>query len=188
MVSVAEAGGLGHAATAADLAARPGCGLRAGAQLARSIGGQMVFDPAALPPVRSAPYAGGCSARWARCRCAKLELVRCGLRVDPARSAHRRLGGPLGGFDDRAAGHQRRRRAPSNVDQHHPAPAGVTAHVEGVTQTLVSAGYRGWCQLGGGLEVLGARLASPADGPRVAEEALELAMALQCRAARWTCC
>ncbi len=55
----------------------------------------------------------------------------------------------------------------------------ATAHVNGVTQTRSSAGqYNGFCQQGG-LEVLdrsGFRL----DGPRVAQEAIELCMAPAC--------
>lgn len=55
----------------------------------------------------------------------------------------------------------------------------VTAEVDGVTQTRSSAGqYNGFCQQGG-LEVL-TRAHFEDDGPRVAHEALQLAMAPVC--------
>lgn len=55
----------------------------------------------------------------------------------------------------------------------------ATAHANGVTQTRSSAGqYNGFCQQGG-LEVL-ARAGFQDDGPRVAREAIELALAPQC--------
>ncbi len=55
----------------------------------------------------------------------------------------------------------------------------ATAQVAGVTQTRSSAGqYNGFCQQGG-LEVL-ARAGFETDGPRVAHEAIELAMAAPC--------
>jgi len=55
----------------------------------------------------------------------------------------------------------------------------ATAQVGGVTQTRSSAGqYNGFCQQGG-LEVL-ARARFHEDGPRVAREAIELALAPQC--------
>ena len=55
----------------------------------------------------------------------------------------------------------------------------ATATVNGVTQTRSAHGqYNGFCQQGG-LEVLD-RAAFATDGPRVAREALELAMAPQC--------
>ena len=55
----------------------------------------------------------------------------------------------------------------------------ATAHANGVTQTRSSAGqYNGFCQQGG-LEVL-ERAGFQSDGPRVAREAVELALAPQC--------
>ncbi|MFG5409960.1 TldD/PmbA family protein [Piscinibacter sakaiensis] len=55
----------------------------------------------------------------------------------------------------------------------------ATAQVQGVTQTRSAAGqYNGFCQQGG-LEVL-ERAGFEADGPRVAQEAIELALAPPC--------
>lgn len=63
--------------------------------------------------------------------------------------------------------------------QMHTPAVQATAHAGGITQTRSSAGqYNGFCQQGG-LEVLD-RAGFRIDGPRVAEEAIELTLAPPC--------
>lgn len=181
MVSVAEAGGLGHAATADLGEAGLARAFERARSLARSAGGHMVFDPAALPPVRSrGAYDGPVERRGdALPLREKLEMVRAAcasIRRDPRIVDWE---ASLGSFETEqllvtSEGARTQQRWTCTIPHLQ-----ATAHVEGVTQTRSSAGqYNGWCQQGG-LEVL-ERARFAADGPRVADEALELAMAPQC--------
>jgi predicted Zn-dependent protease len=181
MVSVADRGGLGHAATA-DLSEQ---GLKEAFERARSlahaVAGRMVFDPAELPAVRSrGDYAGRVDRPVAGIGLReRLEIVR-------AASAATRIDARIVDWEASLTATQteqllltgdgaRNEQRWSQTIPHLQA----TAHIDGVTQTRSAAGqYNGWCQQGG-LEVL-ERAAFASDGPRVAREALELAAAPQC--------
>lgn len=181
MVSVADSGGLGHAATADLGEAGLADAFERARTLARAVAGRMVFDPAELAPVRSRGRYDGQVQRpvqtsTLRERLALLAEVSAGTRIDP-RIVDWEAGlvstqtEQLLLTSDGARNEQR---------WHQTMPhAQATAQVDGVTQTRSSAGqYNGWCQQGG-LEVL-ERAGFATEGPRVAREALELAMAPQC--------
>ena len=181
MVSVARAGGLGHAATAdlsesglADVFERAG-------RMAQAVAGRMVFDPAELPAVTAKGRYEGVVQR-------PLQAMGLGERLALLREVCAQAGGDSRIVDRQASlltvqfeqllltsdggrSEQRWCQTMPHVQ--------ATAHVAGVTQTRSSAGqYNGWCQQGG-LEVLErARFAT--EGARVAAEAIELAMAPPC--------
>ncbi|WP_127997548.1 TldD/PmbA family protein [Piscinibacter defluvii] len=181
MVSVAHAGGLGHAATADLSEAGLAQAFERARRLAQAAAGHMVFDPAELPAVRSR---GGYAGRVERPVASlplreRLEVVRAACAAIRTDSRIVDWEATLGSGEteqllitsDGARNEQRWSQTIPHLQ--------ATAHVDGVTQTRSSAGqYNGWCQQGG-LEVL-ERAAFASDGPRVAADALALAMAPQC--------
>lgn len=181
MVSVAAAGGLGHAATA-DLSESGLADAFARARaMAEAVAGRMVFDPAELPaatargrydgavqhPVKGAPLRE------------RLELLR---EVCASAASDERIVDRHASLLAVQASQLLLTSEGGRTEQHwHVTMPHVqaTAHVEGVTQTRSSAGqYNGFCQQGG-LEVL-ERARFRGEGQRVAAEALELAMAPPC--------
>lgn len=181
MVSVADRGGLGHAATADLSEAGLAQAFDRARRLAHAVAGRMVFDPAALAGVESRGRYAGRVERPADALPLRerLDIVRAACaaaRID-ARIVDWEATLSTGTTEqllitsDGARNEQRWSQTVPHLQ--------ATAHVDGVTQTRSSAGqYNGWCQQGG-LEVL-ERAAFTRDGPRVAAEALELAMAPQC--------
>ncbi len=181
MVSVAHAGGLGHAATADLSEAGLAQAFERARRLAQAAAGRMVFDPAELPAVRSrGSYAGPVERPVGTVPLReRVELVRAAcaaIRTDPRIVDWEAMlsSGETEQLLITSDGARNEQRWSQTIPHLQ-----ATAHVDGVTQTRSSAGqYNGWCQQGG-LEVL-ERAAFASDGPRVAAEALELAMAPQC--------
>jgi predicted Zn-dependent protease len=181
MVTVARGGGLGHAATADLSEAGLAAAFEQAARLADATAGFLAFDTSALP-------AGGATGRYTshveravdsqslRDRLALLSQVCAETRVDErivdwstalwSVQTEQWLIDSDGGRVE-----QRWTQTMPHVQ--------ATAQVDGVTQTRSNAGqYNGFCQQGG-LEVLD-RAAFGHDGPRVAHDAIALAMAPQC--------
>ena len=181
MVSVAHRGGLGHAATADLGEAGIAAAFNRAAALAQASAGHMVFDPALLPPARSrgrhtGPLEQPAVGASLRAKLDVLQSVSTATRVDP------RIVDWCASLWTVEAEQLFLTSDGAHIEQqwHQAMPhAQATAHVNGVTQTRSSAGqYNGFCQQGG-LEVL-ARARFSSVGPRIAGEALELAMAPQC--------
>jgi predicted Zn-dependent protease len=181
MVTVAHAGGLGHAATADLGEAGIAAAFARARALAEATAGRLAFDTAALPRVPARARHVGPLERPALSAPLRDKLQ---LLADASRSAH-----PDGRIVDWVASlwsveseqllltsdgaciEERGARTMPHLQ--------ATANVDGVTQTRSSAGqYNGFCQQGG-LEVLD-RAHFATEGPRVAAEAIELAMAPQC--------
>lgn len=181
MVTVADRGGLGYAATSDTSEAGLREAFARARDLAHAVAGHSVFDTAHLPPAtarghyrtRSEQPVSGSSLRQ---RLDLLAAVNAATRLDDRiidwsaslwtlDTEQRFVTG------DGADAHQHWQFVIPNVQ--------ATAQVKGVTQTRSAAGqYNGFCQQGG-LEVL-ERARFQADGPRVAREAIELAQAPQC--------
>jgi predicted Zn-dependent protease len=181
MVTVSRHGGLGHAATA-DLSET---GLAAAfvraAALADATAGRMAFDvDAAAPPRNRGEYSGRVirPAMTADLR-SRLELL---AEVSAATRLDERIvdwSAALWSIDtEQLLVNSDGARIEQRWSQTMPQVQ-ATAQVATVTQTRSSAGqYNGFCQQGG-LEVLDrARFAT--EGPRVAHEAIALAMAPPC--------
>ena len=181
MVTVIDRGGLGYAATADTSEAGLAAAFARARDLAHAAAGRAVFDYGRLcaqPP--RGRYASRVERPTAslglRERVDLVSAVNAATRIDP------RIVDWLATLwtldteqlfitGDGARAEQRLHQVIPNVQ--------ATATVDGVTQTRSAHGqYNGSCQQGG-LEVLErARFAT--DGPRVAREALELALAPQC--------
>ena len=180
MVTVID-GGLGYAATPDSSEAGLREAFARAASLARASVGKTVFDYATLDLPRAvgryeSPVRQPTEALSLAAKLDLLHSVNAATRIDPRIvdwsaslwSVH----------TDQLYVTSEGARAEQHWRFLTPA-AQATAHVDGVTQTRSSAGqYNGFCQQGG-LEVL-ARAGFADEGPRVAREALELAMAPQC--------
>jgi predicted Zn-dependent protease len=181
MVSVVDRGGLGYAATGDTSEAGLREAFGRARELAHAVAGRSVFDHGHLP---------GVAARGRYATRSERPVAALGLRqrldllaaVNAATRLDERIidwSASLWTLDveqrfvtgDGADTQQRWEMVIPNVQ--------ATAQAKGVTQTRSAAGqYNGYCQQGG-LEVLErARFAD--DGPRVAREAIELALAPQC--------
>jgi predicted Zn-dependent protease len=181
MVMVADRGGAGHAATGDTSEAGLREAFARARTLAHAVATQPVFDASRLAPVtatgrydtRSLRPATGAGLRE---RLDLLAAVNADTRVDE------RIvdwGASLWTIDteqrfitgDGGDARQHWQYVIPNIT--------ATAQAKGVTQTRSAAGqYNGFCQQGG-LEVLD-RAGFRHDGPRVAREAIELALAPQC--------
>ena len=181
MVTVIAGGGLGYAATSDTSVAGLKAAFARATDLAQATAGKAVFDPSQLRmPQPQGRYDSVVAQDSARMSLAdKIDLLRA------VSSATR--------VDDRIVDWQASLWT-VHVDQLHLTSDGAqaeqhwqmltpaiqaTAHVKGVTQTRSSAGqYNGFCQQGG-LEVID-RSGFRSDGPRVAQQAIELTMAPTC--------
>jgi predicted Zn-dependent protease len=181
MVTVIDRGGLGYASTADTCEAGLSAAFSRARDLAHAAAGRTVFDYGRLA---SLPHRGHYASRVEKPTASlglreRVELVRA---VNAATRIDARIVDWLATLwtldteqlfitGEGARAEQRFHQVIPNVQ--------ATATVDGVTQTRSAHGqYNGFCQQGG-LEVLErARFAT--DGPRVAREALELAMAPQC--------
>lgn len=181
MVTVVDGGGIGYAATGDASEAGLAAAFAQARELARATAGRTVFDYGSL---RRNPPQGRYASRVERPAAAtglaaKLELlsaVAAATRLDErivdwssslwtTETEQLLITGEGGRVEQRFS-----QVVPNIV---------ATACVDGVTQTRSAHGqYNGFCQQGG-LEVL-ERAQFASDGPRVAREALELAMAPQC--------
>jgi predicted Zn-dependent protease len=181
MVSVAAAGGLGHAATADLSEAGLADAFARARRMAEAVAGRMVFDPRELPAAPARGRYEGAAQRPLRStslreRIGLLREVCASARadariVDWAASLMSVEASQLLLTSDGGRTEQRWHVTMPHVQ--------ATAHVGGVTQTRSSAGqYNGFCQQGG-LEVL-ERARFALEGPRVAAEAIELATAPPC--------
>ena len=181
MVTVIDRGGLGYAATGDTSESGLAAAFEQARELAHAVAGRTVFDYGTLPGVMP-------KGRYASTveQPASSSSLRSRLDLLCAASAATRLderivdwSATLWTLDtdtllitgDGGCAEQRFSQVIPNVV--------ATASVDGVTQTRSAHGqYNGFCQQGG-LEVL-ERAQFASDGPRVATEALELAMAPQC--------
>ena len=181
MVTVADHGGLGYAASSDSSEAGLAAAFAQARGLAHASASTMLFDPALLfgRPARGS-YASRVerpsSASGLRAKLALLADANAALRLD---SDIVDSTASLWSVDTQqlffTSGGARTEQVWSFVTPQLQA----TARVHGVTQTRSSAGqYNGFCQQGG-LEVLD-RAEFHADAPRVAREALALARAGQC--------
>ncbi|RQP24656.1 TldD/PmbA family protein [Piscinibacter terrae] len=181
MVTVIDRGGMGYAATS-DLSES---GLKAAfaraTDLAHAVAGRTVFDYGQLAPVApkgryASPVEKPNASSGLKARLDLLGSTSAATRLDErivdwSATLWTIETEQLLVTGDGGSAQQRFSQVIPNVQ--------ATANVNGVTQTRSAHGqYNGFCQQGG-LEVLDrARFAT--DGPRVAREALELAMAPQC--------
>lgn len=181
MVTVSHAGGLGHAATADLSDAGVASAFARAKALAAATAGRLALDPSALPAVSARARHEGPGERpsLAAPLRDKVELLQRASRsahlddriVDWSASLWSTDTEQLFLSSDGACLEQRFVRTMPHLQ--------ATAQVDGVTQTRSSAGqYNGFCQQGG-LEVLD-RAHFATEGPRVAGEAIALAMAPQC--------
>ncbi|MBL8301522.1 MAG: TldD/PmbA family protein [Ideonella sp.] len=181
MVTVLDGGGVGHAATGDTTEAGLRAAFARARDLARAVGPHALFDHGRLPPVAARGSYTSRSDRPAdglglRDKLALLTAVNAATRLDERivdwsaslwtlETTQRFVTGD--GGDAR----QHWTYVIPNVT--------ATAQARGITQTRSAAGqYNGFCQQGG-LEVL-ERARFHDDGPRVAREAIELALAPQC--------
>ena len=181
MVTVIDRGGLGYAATSDTSDAGLAAAFAQARELAHAVAGCTVFDYGRLAPVAprgryAGPLERPVSELGIKQRLDLLAAVNAATRIDP------RIVdwfATLWTLDveqlfitgDGGCAMQRFSQVIPNVQ--------ASASVDGVTQTRSAHGqYNGFCQQGG-LEVLD-RAQFATDGPRVAREALELAMAPQC--------
>ncbi len=181
MVTVIDRGGLGYAATGDTSERGLAAAFEKARDLAHAVAGRTVFDFSALPPVDGrGDYASvverAVSGSSLRGRLELLAQLSADTRIDD------RIvdwSATLWSVDsqqlfitgDGARAEQRFSHVIPNVQ--------ATASIGGVTQTRSAHGqYNGFCQQGG-LEVL-ERACLMDDGPRVAREAIELALAPQC--------
>jgi predicted Zn-dependent protease len=181
MVTVIASGGMGYAATSDTSVAGLKVAFAHALSLAKATAGKTVFDPGTLHmPQPKGRYDSEVKQDSAGMSLTdKIDLLR-------AVSAATRV-------DDRIVDWQVSLWT-VHVDQLHITSEGAhaeqhwqmltpaiqaTAQVNGITQTRSSAGqYNGFCQQGG-LEVI-ARSGFETDGPRVAHQAIELALAPPC--------
>jgi len=181
MVTVAHGGGMGYAATPDSSDAGLRAAFAQAGALARATAGQMAFEPSALPRPAACgrfrtPVARPVAGLRLRERLDLLKAANAATRldariVDSTASLSVVETEQLFVSSDGARAEQHWSFMTPHVQ--------ATARVGGVTQTRSSAGqYNGYCQQGG-LEVLD-RAHFDGEGPRVAHEALELAMAPQC--------
>jgi predicted Zn-dependent protease len=181
MVTVIAGGGLGYAATSDTSAHGLKVAFARAQELARASAGHFVFDPRSLqmphPQGRYESIVTRDSAQMSLSD--RIELLR-------AVSADTHVDDRI--IDWQASlwtvhAHQIHITSDGALAEQHwhlltPALQ-ATAQVKGVTQTRSSAGqYNGFCQQGG-LEVID-RSGFRSDGPRVANEAIELTMAPPC--------
>ncbi|HEX6705923.1 MAG TPA: TldD/PmbA family protein [Albitalea sp.] len=181
MVTVIDRGGLGYAATSDTSDSGLAAAFAQARDLAHAVAGRTVFDYGRLPAV--APrgrYAGPVERPTATLSLKeRLDLL---ASINAATKVDERIVDWLATlwtvdteqlFITGDGG-----RAEQRFSQVVPSVQ-ASASVDGVTQTRSSHGqYNGFCQQGG-LEVL-ERAQFASDGPRVAREALELAMAPRC--------
>jgi predicted Zn-dependent protease len=181
MVSVADRGGVGYAATADLSEAGLAAAFGQATALAHATAGRMVLDPSGLPPVRARGRYRGPLERPALGAGLRERLDLLGAVCAAARTDTRIVDTlatlwsvqceQLLVTSDGACIEQQWTQTMPSVE--------ATAQVEGQTQTRSSAGqYNGFCQQGG-LEVLD-RARFAAEAPRVAREAIELALAPPC--------
>ncbi|RZL04404.1 MAG: TldD/PmbA family protein [Rubrivivax sp.] len=181
MVTVIADGGLGYAATSDTSTAGLKVAFARAHDLARATAGHGVFDPRSLRmPSPQGRYDSAVTRDSAQMSLSdRIELLRS---VSAATHVDERI------IDWQASlwtvrAHQLHITSDGALAEQHwqlltPAVQ-ATAQVKGVTQTRSSAGqYNGFCQQGG-LEVID-RSGLRTDGPRVAHEAIELAMAPPC--------
>jgi predicted Zn-dependent protease len=181
MVTVIDRGGMGYAATS-DLSES---GLKAAfaraTDLAHAVAGRTVFDYGQLAPAApkgsyASPVEKPHASSGLKARLDLLGSTSAATRLDErivdwSATLWTIETEQLLVTGDGGSAHQRFSQVIPNVQ--------ATASVNGVTQTRSAHGqYNGFCQQGG-LEVLD-RARFTTDGPRVAREALELAMAPQC--------
>ena len=181
MVTVVRGGGLGHAATADLSEVGLAAAFERAATLADATAGFLAFDTHALPGSGATAHYTGQIERPTDTlnlgdRFALLSQVCSETRVDERivdwRTALWSVQTEQWLVD---SGGSRIEQQWTQTMPHVQA----TAQVEGVTQTRSNAGqYNGFCQQGG-LEVLD-RAGFAQAGPRVAHEAIELALAPQC--------
>lgn len=181
MVSVLDRGGVGYAATGDSSEAGLRSAFARARDLAHAVGAHSVFDHGSMPPVTARGAYRSRSERpiatvGLRERLGLLREVNASTRLDERivdwaaslwtlDTEQRFVTG------DGGDAHQHWQFVIPNVM--------ATAQARGVTQTRSAAGqYNGFCQQGG-LEVL-ERAGFRSDGPRVAREAIELALAPQC--------
>ena len=181
MVTVVDEGGLGYAATSDASESGLARAFAAARDLARASAGRLVFDPSTLAQVTSSgQYSGAVSEPVGTLdpagRVALLADVSSSTAIDPriidwSASLWTTQTEQLFFNSEGARTEQRWSLVVPSIQ--------ATAVVNGVSQTRSSAGqYNGLCRQGG-LEVL-AHSGFAQDGPRVAREALELALAPPC--------
>jgi predicted Zn-dependent protease len=181
MVSVIAGGGLGHAATADVSEAGLADAFSRAEALARATAGHLVFDADSVPVVRARsgyrstvlqPVASS-SLRH------RFDLLR---QVSAATALDSRIVDWSAALWSLQTEQLLLTSEGGRIEQHWSQTMPdvlATARVAGVTQTRSSAGqYNGFCQQGG-LEVL-ERAGFATEGPRVAREAIDLALAPPC--------
>ena len=182
MVTVIDRGGLGYAATSDASEA----GLRAAfgraRDLAHAVAGRTVFDYSQLPashlprPLRQPQRA----PRGQHRACVSGSTCWAASMPPPDWTTASSTGRPAcGPWTSNSASSPATVPTPGSTGTCVIPNVQATAQVKGITQTRSAAGqYNGFCQQGG-LEVL-ERAHFATDGPRVAREAIELALAPQC--------
>jgi predicted Zn-dependent protease len=181
MVTVIAQGGLGYAATSDTSVAGLQAAFARALTLAKATAGHTVFDPSALrmpqPQGRYDSVVATDSAQMSLLE--KIDLLRT---VSAATRVDERIVDWQASLWTVHTDQLHLTSDGASAEQHWQmlTPAiQATAHVNGVTQTRSSAGqYNGFCQQGG-LEVID-RSGFRTDGPRVAHEAIELALAAPC--------
>lgn len=181
MVTVIAGGGLGYAATSdTSVAGLKGAFARA-QELAQATAGNTVFDPRQLrmprPQGRYDSVVTRDSAHMALAD--KIDLLRA---VSTATRVDERIVDWQASLWTVQVDQLYLTSEGAHAEQHwqmQTPSIQATAQVKGVTQTRSSAGqYNGFCQQGG-LEVID-RSGLRTDGPRVAQQAIEMAMAPTC--------
>jgi len=181
MVTVHDRGGMGYAATSDTSEAGLAAAFVQATALAHASAGHLVFDSAAVPaPAHRGSYRSPVQRSATQARLAdKIAVLRA---VCAATQLDARIVDASTSLTTVQTEQLFLTSTGARTEQQwsYTTPGTqATARVGSVTQTRSSAGqYNGFCQQGG-LEVLD-RAAFAEDGPRVAREALELAMAPQC--------
>ncbi len=181
MVTVADAGGLGYAATPDASEHGLAAAFARARAMAHATSGRLVFDPAQLPrPAARGSYRSRVErpASGVRLR-DRLELLKA---ADAAARLDARIVDSAASLAIVEAEQLFVSSDGARTEQHWSLltpHVQATATIDGVTQTRSAAGqYNGFCQQGG-LEVLD-RAHFSGEGPRVAREAIELATAPSC--------
>ncbi|MGH6646854.1 TldD/PmbA family protein [Aquabacterium sp.] len=181
MVTVIAGGGLGYAATSDTSAAGLKVAFARAQALARATAGRTVFDPGSLRmPSPQGRYDSEVIRDSAQMSLSdRIELLRA---VSAATKVDDRIIDWQASLWTVHADQLHLTSDGARAEQHWQmlTPAiQATAQAHGVTQTRSSAGqYNGFCQQGG-LEVID-RSGFRTDGPRVAQEAIELTLAPPC--------
>jgi predicted Zn-dependent protease len=181
MVTVIAHGGMGYAGTSDTSVAGLKAAFARALDLAKATSGQTVFDPSTLRmPQPQGRYDSTVAQDSAHMSLAdKIDLLRA---VSAATRVDERIVDWQVSLWTVHADQLHITSEGAHAEQHWQmlTPAiQATAQVNGVTQTRSSAGqYNGFCQQGG-LEVID-RAGFRTDGPRVAQQAIELAMAAPC--------